>query len=56
MHFTFQESYIWEGSNNLPDPAGKKIRVKNRSEERARRKLPRPGLGRHWVLVAERTK
>lgn len=51
VYYVFQETRIWEGSNDNPDPTRTKRRIKAASEERARRKLPVPGLGRKWVLV-----
>lgn len=54
MYFEFQESKIWEGGNPL-DPNGKKVMIRAKSENRARRKLPKnSSIGRHWILISFR--
>ena len=53
MFFSFQESKIWEGSNNIPDPERMAQRIKAKSEIRARKKLPKAGVGRVWILMRE---
>jgi hypothetical protein len=55
MRYTFQETRIWEGGNDRPDPTCAPVTIKVKpgaeGEARARRKLPR-SLGRKWVLVS----
>lgn len=51
MYFTFQESKIWEAGDPVA-PDQPRHRVKNKTEERARKKLPKNGMGRKWILVA----
>lgn len=51
MRFQFQESLIWEGNNTTVDPDGKVCVVKGKSEPKARRQLPKPRIGRVWILV-----
>lgn len=53
MHFVFQESQIMTAGNPV-DPNGKICSVKNKTEERARRKLPNTSLGRTWVLIEKK--
>ena len=49
--FTFQQSYIWDGGKQEAAPDQPRVKRKGRTEERARKRLPRPELGRQWVLV-----
>lgn len=51
MYFTFQQSKLWEGGGDKFASDQKEHRIKARSEERARRKLPKPSMGREWLLV-----
>lgn len=54
MRFVFQQSHIWDGAGLRPDPSQPTRTVKlppGKTTEDARRKLPRPGLGRNWILV-----
>lgn len=48
--YVFQQSRIWESGDPV-DPHGERIKRKARSEDRARKTLPDPGMGRRWVLV-----
>lgn len=52
MHYEFQPSKIWDGSQpgdvDINQPL---TRVKARSIVRARKQLGDPGLGRNWILV-----
>lgn len=50
MRYIFQESRIWDGNNRV-DVNGNRASIKARDEEGARRRLPKPGLGRTWILV-----
>jgi len=50
MHFMYQESKIWEAGNPV-DVNGKWVRIKAKTEERARKQLPDPDSGRTWVLI-----
>lgn len=50
MWFTFQQSKIFEAGNPV-DPHGHRVRIKAKSEERARGRLGSPGSGRSWVLI-----
>lgn len=57
MRYIFQQSYIWDGSaTGTSDPNTPIVRVKARSEERARKKLPKSALGRIWILLLIETK
>lgn len=51
FRFIFQESLIWEGSANNLDPNGEVVLINAKSEARARKRLPKTGLGRRWILV-----
>jgi hypothetical protein len=51
MRYVFQRSLIWDAANRV-DENTKPVRIKAKSEERARRRLPDAGLGRTWILVA----
>lgn len=53
VRFTFQQSTIWEGAGDRPDPTMPRVTVKvpKDDESRARQKLPRADLGRAWLLV-----
>lgn len=52
MKFLFQQSRIWD-SHREPDSSKPVVKIKARSEERARRRLPHPEMGREWILVQE---
>lgn len=54
MKYVFQRSKIWVAGNPA-DPASEPVRIKvpyGSKEARARRKLPEPGMGRIWILIA----
>lgn len=57
MFLTFQQTKIWDGTGNLDETLPeKRIKVKRgktlvETEVAARRRLPKPELGRRWVLV-----
>jgi hypothetical protein len=52
-YYKYQESYIWEGGDKGPDKSHKIIKIKAKTELRARRKLPKEDLGRRWLLILE---
>jgi hypothetical protein len=54
MKYIFKQSKIWEGAGDTVDPTGERVSVKSTSEERARKRLPDPGLGRNWILIETR--
>ncbi len=60
MHYTFQQSKIWNGSDpDAIDLGTRQVTVKvqkHQGEEEARRRLPFAGLGRHWVLIKTRAR
>ena len=49
--YTFQESLIWEGSGDVVDESRTPVRITAKSEDRARKQLPKTSVGRHWVLL-----
>jgi hypothetical protein len=54
MRYVFQRSKIWEAGNPV-DPTSEPVRIKvpdGSQEARARRKLPKPGVGRVWILIS----
>lgn len=54
MKYVFQRSKIWEAGNPV-DPTSETVRIKvpdGSQEARARRKLPKPGVGRVWILIS----
>ena len=54
MKYVFQRSKIWEAGNPV-DPTSEPVRIKvpdGSQEARARRRLPEPGVGRVWILIA----
>ena len=54
MKYTFQQSYIFEGSNNDVDPRTKEVTIKmkpGKTQLDAISKLPPAELGRHWILT-----
>lgn len=56
MYFKFQESFIWDGACTDPAPDRKPVSIKALSEEMARKKLPKPDLGRKWILIETKDK
>jgi hypothetical protein len=55
--YIFQQSYIWDGAGTCPDPSMPQRKVKmppSKTMEDAKRKLPRPDLGRNWICVERR--
>lgn len=51
MRYVFQESLIWDSAGRV-DPNGKVAAKKAKSEEGARRRLPKPSsIGRSWILI-----
>lgn len=54
MRFTFQQSQIWEAGDPVAEYMPKiaiKVKPGPNGEQRARRKLPSPEMGRRWILV-----
>lgn len=51
--FIFQQTKIWDGASTDPDPSQPQVSVKLQKddESKARRKLGRSDLGRHWILI-----
>ena len=51
MRYIFQESLIWDGAGRV-DTDKKPVSVKAKSEEKARRRLPKnSSMGRSWILI-----
>lgn len=55
MYYTFGETHIWDGSEAI-DWSRPKKKIKAKSLERAKRKLPPNELGRKWVLIETTTR
>ena len=51
MRYVFKESMIWDAYNAVDHLRGKQVKVKAKSETRARQNLPEPGTGRVWILI-----
>lgn len=51
MYYTFQQSRIWEHGDPVDKNQPRK-RIKAKSEEKARKRLPKNDMGRKWILVA----
>jgi hypothetical protein len=51
MYYNFQESKIWEGSGTVPDATRIPRRIRANTEKKARKRLPRPELGRRWIFL-----
>ncbi len=57
MKYYFQQSTIFEGSGDYPDPKKPVVCIKcrpNQTESDARKRLPQADLGRKWLRVDEK--